>query len=66
MAEIIWVGPGWYKLLSFAVGEKKVVQISQNKAADLDSACFWCKTITDCAQQFEMNRERAKSKRITY
>lgn len=66
MAEIIWVGPGWYKLLSFAVGGKKIVQVSPNKAADMGDDCFWCDNINHCGRQFEQNKKIVKSQRITY
>lgn len=49
--EVTWVGPGWYKLLTFAVGNQKVVQVSQNKAAQLPD-CFWCATYNKCVEQF--------------
>ena len=66
MTEIIWVGPGWYKLLSFAVGGKKIVQVSQNKAADMAGDCYWCENITHCGRQFEEGRHIIKSQRINY
>ena len=65
MAEIIWVGPGWYKLLSFAVGAKKIVQVSPNKAADMGVDCFWCDSLEHCQKQFGPKGSTV-SKRITY
>ena len=62
--EVTWVGPGWYKLLTFAGGNQKVVQVSQNKAAQLPD-CFWCATYLDCIAQFS-ERQQVKSKREVY
>lgn len=64
MPEIVWVGPGWYKLLTFAVGNQKVVQVSQNKMAQL-SECVWCATYMDCISRFT-EQPKATSKREVY
>lgn len=66
MAEIVWTGPGWYKLLSFAVGSKKVVQVSPNRLAELGDDCHWCDTMENCTKQFSENKGQVISKRITY
>lgn len=65
MAEIVWVGPGWYKLLTFAVGNKKLVQVSQNKEADLDPACVWLESFEQASKQF-IQKPVTVFKRITY
>lgn len=64
MPEIIWVGAGWYQLLTFAVGKQKVTQVSQNKEARIENA-FWCATYTDCIAQFS-ERKPPVSKREVY
>jgi hypothetical protein len=51
MKEIVWVGPGFYKILSFAVGASKVVMVSANQNADLPD-CFWCETLEEAQQRF--------------
>lgn len=66
MAEIVWVGPGWYKLLTFPVGNKKVVQVSQNRLAALDSECFWFDLMLDCVAYFNEPKGTILSKRIMY
>lgn len=53
-------------MLSFAVGDKKIVQVSPNKAADMGDDCFWCDDINHCGRQFEQNKQIVKSQRITY
>lgn len=65
MAEVIWVGPGWYRKLRFAVGGEKVTQVSPNKQAQIEDA-HWCMTYMDCIVQFEEPKGEAKSQRITY
>jgi hypothetical protein len=66
MAEIIWVGAGWYRRLRFAVGGDKIVQASPNKEADMPADCYWCESITHCGRQFEEGCHIIKSQRITY
>lgn len=52
-------------MLWFAVGRNKIVQVSQNKGADMFGDCFWCDTVEHCAKQFGP-KDNIVSRRITY
>ena len=66
MPQILWVGPGWYKRLTFAVGNSKVTQVSQNKDADVDTACVWCDSLESARLHFQPKLVTAPAKREVY
>lgn len=65
MPEIVWCGPGWYKLLHFAVGNSKVVQVSQNKWADIEDSCIWFDKLEAANKHFGP-KQVVKSEREVY
>lgn len=66
MPEILWVGPGWYKKLTFAVGNSKVTQVSPNKAANVEFPAVWCESLAQAERYFLPSTEQKKFTREVY